>query len=303
MLIYRRTSIFESPAQTLVNTVNCVGVMGKGLARAFKEREPAMFKAYRAMCDQKALMPGKLWLWRGLNGWVLNFPTKIHWRNPSRLDWIEQGLSKFVSAYADQGITDVSFPQLGCGNGNLDWDDVRPVMEHYLSQVSIPVYIHDFTVDVGLPEHLEPVAAALRDIGHDDNSFEGFLGLIAVALRISAGRFETLGSRQPFVAHMPEKQGLTIETCSQTCSFEEDDLRGVWFDLQNGLVTRRKAGWSISDGGESLVSLLSVLPSTRPVQIQKVGTSEPEYAVERRPELRGLASAKEPTNQQESGWP
>ena len=109
MLIYRRTSILESPAQTLVNTVNCVGVMGKGLAHAFKEREPDMFKAYKRICDQKALVPGKLWLWRGSGSWVLNFPTKVHWRNPSRLEWIEEGLAKFVAAFMEQGITEISF--------------------------------------------------------------------------------------------------------------------------------------------------------------------------------------------------
>ncbi len=162
MLIYRRTSLLESPAQTLLNTVNCVGVMGKGLAHAFKEREPKMFQAYKRICDQKALEPGKLWLWRGNNGWVLNFPTKIHWRNPSKLEWIEQGLEKFVEAYAAQGISEISFPRLGCGNGNLDWEQVRPVMEHYLSKVDVPVYFHDHTVDVGLPELMDPVAETLR---------------------------------------------------------------------------------------------------------------------------------------------
>lgn len=302
MLIYRRTSILESPAQTLVNTINCVGVMGKGLAQAFKEREPDMFKAYKRICDQKALVPGKLWLWRGCGSWVLNFPTKIHWRNPSKLEWIEQGLVKFVSAYAGQGIAEISFPKLGCGNGNLEWDDVRPVMEHYLSMVNIPVYIHDFTVNVGLPEHLGSVAAALREGGNEGNSFDGFLASIGRALRVSGGRLATLGSQDPFAAHMSEDGELAIETPSTTCLFEKDDLRGVWFELQNGLVTKDKAGWSIRGGGELLLSLLSVLPNARPVQIQRPGNSEPEYAVERRPEMSGLASTGQTKQQHELAW-
>jgi O-acetyl-ADP-ribose deacetylase (regulator of RNase III) len=302
MLIYRRTSIFESPAQTLVNTVNCVGVMGKGLAHAFKEREPDMFKAYKRICDQKALVPGKLWLWRGRGSWVLNFPTKVHWRNPSKLEWIEQGLAKFVSAYAEQGIAEISFPQLGCGNGNLEWDEVRPVMEHYLSKVNIPVYIHDFTVSVGLPEHLEPVAAALKESGKDSNSFDGFMASIGRALSLSGGRLATLGSQDPFAAHMREDGGLAIETPLETCLFEQDDLRGVWFDLQNGLVTKSKAGWSTRGGGEPLLSLLSVLPNARPVQIQRPGNPEPEYAVEQRPEMRGLASTGQTKQQHELTW-
>ncbi len=145
MLIYRRTSLLESSAQTLVNTVNCVGVMGKGLAQAFKEREPSMFAAYKRICDDRKLEPGKLWLWRGSDNWVLNFPTKIHWRSPSRIEWIEAGLQKFVAAYESQAITEISFPKLGCGNGNLDWSDVQPVMERYLKDLPIKVYIHDYT--------------------------------------------------------------------------------------------------------------------------------------------------------------
>ncbi len=206
MLIYRRTSIFESPAQTLVNTVNCVGVMGKGLAHAFKEREPGMFRAYKRICDQNALEPGKLWLWRGKGSWVLNFPTKIHWRNPSRIEWIEQGFSKFVSAYADQGITEISFPQLGCGNGNLEWTEVRPLMEHYLAKIAIPVYIHDYTVDVGLPEHLEPIARALKEARVSSSSFESFMSSIGAALTVSQGELTTLDARSTFRAYLNNRE-------------------------------------------------------------------------------------------------
>lgn len=302
MLIYRRTSLFESPAQTLVNTVNCVGVMGKGLAQAFKEREPDMFKAYKRICDQKALAPGKLWLWRGSGSWVLNFPTKVHWRHPSRIEWIEQGLEKFVSAYAAQGITEISFPRLGCGNGNLDWDDVRPLMEHYLSKVNIPVFIHDYTVDVGLPEHLESVAAALRGSSNADWSFDSFVDSIGEAVTLTGGNFSTLGSDDSFLARIDSERRLALETAASTSLLEEDDLRGVWFDLQNGLVTKRKAGWSVSGGGEPLLSLLSVLPNIRPVQIQRVGQVDPEYAVEPSPLSRGFASAGQTQQQHELAW-
>lgn len=302
MLIYRRTSIFESPAQTLVNTVNCVGVMGKGLAQAFREREPDMYAAYKRICDQKSLTPGKLWLWRGRGSWVLNFPTKVHWRNPSKLEWIEQGLEKFVSAYAAQGITEISFPLLGCGNGGLDWDDVRPVMEHYLSQVSIPVYIHDHTVDVGLPEHLESVAAALRSNASVTASFDGFMTSIGRALDLSKGRMETLDSKTTFAAHMRNDRGLAIETESATCLFEEDDLRGVWLDLQNGLLTERNAGWAIRGAGASLLSILSVLPNVRPVQIQRAGSPRPEYAIEPCPNGRGFEPALQSKQQHELAW-
>ena len=302
MLIYRRTSILESPAQTLVNTVNCVGVMGKGLAHEFKAREPSMFEAYKRICDQKVLVPGKLWLWRGSSSWVLNFPTKIHWRSPSKLEWIEQGLEKFVAAYAEQAITEISFPRLGCGNGNLDWEDVRPLMEHHLRQVSIPVYVHDYTVDVGVPEHLEPIAEALRAEASGDRSFDGFMNHIRRAIELSQGRMAMLGSNDAFEARMSDERGLAIETAQAICLFEEDDLRGVWLDLQNGLVTKRKAEWSIKGSGESLVSILSILPDVRPVVIQRAGAADAEFAIEPCPRNRGLAVASQAEVQREMSW-
>lgn len=302
MLIYRRTSILESPAQTLVNTVNCVGVMGKGLAREFKDREPEMFRAYKRICDQKALVPGKLWLWRGRENWVLNFPTKVHWRSPSQIEWIEQGLQKFVSAYAAQGITEISFPRLGCGNGNLDWDDVRPMMEHYLSQVNIPVYVHDHAVDIGLPEHLEHVAATLRKTANADWSFDTFVASIGEALKITGGQFCTLGEEEKFSARLDDAKNLAIATDDTTSTLEEDDLRGVWLDLQSGLLTRRNAGWAYSDGGAPLLSLLSVLPNVRAVQIQRPGQKNPEFAVEPSPASRGLASTGQSNEQRELAW-
>lgn len=302
MLIYRRTSILESPAQTLVNTVNCVGVMGKGLAKAFKDLEPDMFRAYKRICDQKELVPGKLWLWRGSGSWVLNFPTKVHWRSPSQLEWIEQGLEKFVSAYAAQGITEISFPRLGCGNGNLDWDDVRPVMEHYLSKVSIPVYVHDFEVDIGLPEHLGNIAEKLRKTARSDWTFETFVSSIGEAVEIANGQFSTLGRGEAFSVRVDGEGNLAIETGAATSLLEEDDLRGVWLDLQSGLLTKRKAGWAVSGGGEPLLSLLSVLPNVRPVQIQRPGHEDSEYAVEPSPASRGLASTGQTKVQHELAW-
>jgi O-acetyl-ADP-ribose deacetylase (regulator of RNase III) len=302
MLIYRRTSIFESPAQTLVNTVNCVGVMGKGLAHAFKAREPDMFAAYKRICDRKALVPGKLWLWRGSSSWVLNFPTKMHWKSPSKLEWIEQGLEKFVEAYEAQGITEISFPQLGCGNGNLDWEDVRPVMEHYLSKVSIPVFIHDHAVNVGVPEHLEVVAATLKAEAGVGNSFDSFMNSISRAVDLSGGTLETLGARDAFTAKMRGDRGLAIQTSSSTCLLEEEDLRGVWLDLQSGLVTKRKAGWAVKGGGEPLLSLLSILPNIRALEIQRPGAAAPEYAVEPCPQMRGYAAAGQTKMQHELAW-
>ncbi len=173
MLIYLRSSLFHSPAQTWVNTVNTVGVMGKGVAKEFKSRFPQMFREYKSLCDGHKLKVGQLHLWRGKTQWVLNFPTKTTWRLPSKLEYVEQGLEKFVQTYQELGITSVSFPPLGCGNGNLDWQDVRPVMERYLKQVNIPIFLHnvqvpsDFVaehIDAKIPENFEDFLSDLRHI-------------------------------------------------------------------------------------------------------------------------------------------
>lgn len=299
MLIYRRTSILESSAQTLVNTVNCVGVMGKGIALAFKEREPKMFTAYEKLCEQKKLAPGKLWLWQGVDSWVLNFPTKKHWRNPSKLEWIEAGLKKFVSAYAALGIREISFPRLGCGNGGLDWDEVRPLMESYLSSLPIPIFIHDYTVDMGLPEHLESIARNLRENSEEDAGFDQFVQTLRRAISLSCSEFSDLSSKRPFSVRMDDVDGLVISYPGNTLSLDQEDLRGIWISSLRGLLTREKVEWSKGEGGDLLLSLLSVLPQYRPVEIQRIESDTPELAIELRPQQREVRDTPKTTTQYE----
>lgn len=135
-------NLFDSTAQTIVNPVNTVGVMGAGLALQFKEMYPDMFSSYVGHCKSGALAIGKLYLYRADHEWILNFPTKQDWRQPSRIEWIEAGLKKFVETYERQGITSIAFPKLGCGNGGLDWRDVGPLMERHLDKLTIACHVH-----------------------------------------------------------------------------------------------------------------------------------------------------------------
>ncbi|MDG4950780.1 macro domain-containing protein [Weeksellaceae bacterium KMM 9724] len=139
-------NFFNSKAQTIVNTVNCVGVMGKGIALVFKLRYPKMFDLYKDHCQSKLIGIGKLWLYKGEENapWVLNFPTKFHWKHPSKMEYIEKGLKKFCSSYKDQGITSIAFPLLGTENGGLDKKTVLNLMEKYLSKCDIDVEIYDY---------------------------------------------------------------------------------------------------------------------------------------------------------------
>lgn len=154
MITYVYGDLFTSPAAVLVNTVNTVGVMGKGIAKEFKRNYPAMFREYQERCDRGEMKIGTLFLYRAPNKSVLNFPTKQHWRSPSRVEYIEAGLKTFVASYEKSGIDSVAFPQLGCGNGELEWRaQVQPVMEHYLKGLPILIYIHLSNETTSVPEH------------------------------------------------------------------------------------------------------------------------------------------------------
>ena len=143
MLRYVDSPLFESPARVLVNTVNTVGVMGKGVALEFKNRFPEMYLLYRDHCKAGRFRVGQLWLYQTPGRWVLNFPTKADWKSPSKIEYVQAGLDKFVGTYQDRGVDSISFPLLGCGHGRLNFDtQVRPLMEHYLRSLPIPVYIH-----------------------------------------------------------------------------------------------------------------------------------------------------------------
>jgi O-acetyl-ADP-ribose deacetylase (regulator of RNase III) len=143
MITYTTGDIFTSDMQVLVNPVNTVGVMSKGLAKQFKKRFPAMFTEYKIACDNGSLAIGKLHLIRTDDKWVMNFPTKAHWRAKSKIKYIETGLKQFVEIYEEEQIESIALPMLGCGFGGLDWDlQVKPVMEDYLSNLDIQIEIY-----------------------------------------------------------------------------------------------------------------------------------------------------------------
>ncbi len=128
-----RGNLLMADVDALVNTVNTVGVMGKGIALQFKRAYPANFHAYRAACARGEVRVGEVWPFDtgiiGARRYILNFPTKRHWRTPSRLEDIAAGLDSLVDVVTKYGITSVAIPALGCGNGGLNWADVRPLIE------------------------------------------------------------------------------------------------------------------------------------------------------------------------------
>lgn len=121
--------ILQSKAHTLINTVNCVGIMGKGIALEFKKRFPEMFDDYVQRCEHKEVKPGLPYLYKTLfPPQVINFPTKDHWKSVSRISDIEKGLQYLLAHYKEWGITSLAIPPLGCGNGQLEWRVVGPLI-------------------------------------------------------------------------------------------------------------------------------------------------------------------------------
>ena len=124
--------IFEADVQALVNPVNTVGVMGKGLALQFRDAFPTMFEDYRRACQRGEVLMGRMHVHDRGEGfrprYVINFPTKRHWRDRSRLDDIRRGLEALVEEVRSRGIESIAIPPLGCGLGGLSWPDVYPMI-------------------------------------------------------------------------------------------------------------------------------------------------------------------------------
>ncbi len=224
--------MFNSETQTLVNTVNCVGIMGKGIAAEFKKRYPEMFDDYVIRCQRGEVKPGVPYLFKMSSLFapqVINFPTKSDWRAASRVEDIENGLKILVSKYKEWGIESIAVPPLGCGNGQLLWETVGLLIYKYLSKIDIPVkmYAPYGTPPVQLTEKflsqaynlrvansgeailqkLQPAWVALIEIVHriEKQAYHMPVGrtifqkiaYVATALGLPSGLSEVLGSFEP----------------------------------------------------------------------------------------------------------
>ena len=140
-------NLLEAPVEALVNTVNTVGIMGKGIALMFKEAFPENFRAYEDACERKEVKIGHMFITesRTFEGprWIINFPTKKHWRQPSKMEWITEGLKDLQQVIREHNIHSIALPPLGAGNGGLNWLDVRLEIQRilgHLHDVEIIVY-------------------------------------------------------------------------------------------------------------------------------------------------------------------
>jgi len=153
MIQFLKGNLLDSNAEALVNTVNTVGVMGKGIALQFKEAFPVNNKKYMEACKAGLLHPGKLLAVKDHNALlgeklIINFPTKKHWRHPSKYEYIEEGLKALVTFIKERGINSIAIPPLGCGNGGLNWIRVKQMIIEYLQPLNVKAYVYEPNAEV-----------------------------------------------------------------------------------------------------------------------------------------------------------
>lgn len=183
MIKYTTGDILNDRADAIVNTVNCVGVMGRGIALQFKKAWPKNFEAYAAACKQDEVQPGRMFVYEtgrlSPPRFIINFPTKRHWRGKSRLEDIESGLEDLRRVIAELGIESIAIPPLGSGLGGLDWPDVRSRIEASLGELEVEIRIYEPS---GAPQ-----AEKMRHVRKVPNMTPGRAALVALTRRYLGG--------------------------------------------------------------------------------------------------------------------
>lgn len=169
MIVFEKGNLLKADVEALVNTVNTVGVMGKGIALQFKETFPGNFKAYQAAVKRGEIRVGSMFVvpLHRMDGvrYIINFPTKEHWRSPSRLSYVQTGLQDLRRVIVEKNIQSIALPPLGCGNGGLDWAEVRPMIEAALSDLDIKIVVYepDATIAALLQKENQKTSAKLTN--------------------------------------------------------------------------------------------------------------------------------------------
>lgn len=209
-------NIFTSKSQTLVNTVNCEGIMGAGIALECRLRYPDMFSRYQQFCADKQLAPGKLWLYKAADRWVLNFPTKLQWKLPSKIEYLQLGLANLVQTFEQRGITSIALPLLGADRGGLAKEQVLMLMQQALAPMAakIPVEIYLYRADAK-DDVFSQFASQLQRL--DAAQLKSHTG-------ISITRLETLqqavaSGRYAQINQLADLQGIGLKTLEQVFRF------------------------------------------------------------------------------------
>ncbi len=252
MIEYRTGDILRADAEALVNTVNCVGIMGRGIALQFKNDFPENFKAYEAACEREEVQPGKMFVFetRTLTNpkFIINFPTKRHWRGKSRIEDIDSGLKALVEEIRNRGIRSIAIPPLGSGLGGLNWADVRPRIDAALRGID------NLNVIVFEPNSA-PVETKSREV---PNMTAGRAALVVLMHRYLGGLmdpFVTLIEVQKLMYFMQEAgEPLRLNYVKHYYGPYADNLRHVLTKIEGHLVS------GYHDGGDAPEKQLELVP-------------------------------------------
>ena len=252
MIAVVKGDLFESRAHTLVNTVNCVGVMGKGVALGFRKRFPDMYEDYVLRCGAGEVRLGEPYLFKRLvPPWILNFPTKDHWRSVARLSDIVAGLDYLTGHYKEWGIESLAVPPLGCGEGQLDWRVVGPTLYRTLAALDIDVELyapHGASAEELAPEFLAEQADAELPAGDAPVRLAPAAVALAVILRlIEREPYHWPVGRITFqkLAYFATQAGIPTDLEYRRGSFGPfaEDLKRLQTKLvSNGLVAEIRRG-------------------------------------------------------------
>jgi O-acetyl-ADP-ribose deacetylase (regulator of RNase III) len=253
MIEFTTGDILRADAEALVNTVNCVGVMGRGIALQFKNAYPDNFRAYKAACARKELQPGRMFVFENheLGGpkFIINFPTKRHWKGKSRIEDIESGLTALAAEIRDRGIRSIAIPPLGSGLGGLNWADVRPRIEAALRG------FNDLRVIVFEP-NAAPAPTKSRDVPAMTPGRAALVVLMNRYLRGLMDPFVTLIELQKLMYFMQEAGApLGLKYIKHHYGPYADNLRHVLTAIEGHLVS------GYHDGGDAPDKQLELVPS------------------------------------------
>lgn len=246
--------LFESNAQTLVNTVNTVGVMGKGIALGFKKRFPDMYADYQARCERGEVQLGRPYLFRRLvPPWIINFPTKGHWRARSRLADVEQGLRYLADHIEEWGVESLAVPPLGCGEGGLEWRVVGPTLYEHLSGLGIPVTLYAPFDTPHAELQIDYLEEQIAEVGHDGRTAPpskvpaAAVALVEVLARLRSNPYQPPIGRIFFqkLAYFATERGLPTGLAFEAKSFGPfaPGLKRLTSPLiNNGMVVEESQG-------------------------------------------------------------
>jgi hypothetical protein len=230
-----------------------------------------MFQDYQKRCEQKTIDIGKLFLWRGPHKWVLNFPTKKHWRQPSKPEYIEAGLKAFAAGYTRHSITSIAFPQLGCGHGELDWEkQVQPLMEKHLGKLPIEIFIHLYRKDPFAPAEHADIEATKRWLRSEPESlaFSEVWEDLCENIKTHA-EFTTLDTQERFQVRHTDipATGLMIVD-RQELFVPQDALLEAWQHLRSvGFLSAEGLTHGLDMHANKVISVLATLRYVKPVKL------------------------------------